>query len=225
MRKSPEPKESQSKEPSPTIMPLKLKSNTFQRKSKKPSLSTNQSKESGKESNICQLKPKSSTTQKGTTTSPDKVNTSRLVTLTEDTPQPPNTNKEPPTFHPKAESEPKLSTKPVTFQSQDQSSKEVNQLSDKEVSFKEPPNTSQAQLTPTPLTQLDQLSLDKPTPLEVKLTPLEDKPTPLEDKLTLPAEVESEEKTSTDNLKLVVTSPEEVESDNDPICKFHFVPF
>ena len=43
----------------------------------------NQSKDNGKEFNICQLKPKSSTTQKGITTFPNKANSSRNI-LTED---------------------------------------------------------------------------------------------------------------------------------------------
>lgn len=53
------------KEQSLIIMQLKLKSNISLNKSKKLLLSTNPLKEHGKESNIYQLKLKSSTTQKG----------------------------------------------------------------------------------------------------------------------------------------------------------------
>ena len=200
MKKSPELKESQSKEPSLIIMPLKLKSNTFQRKLKRPSLNTNQLKEFGKEFNIYQLKPKLFTTQKETTTLPDKANTLKLVTLKEDMPL-----LVPPTFQLKAESEQKLFTKPVTFQSHHQLFKD--QLSDKEDLFRVTLNTLLDQLMPKP-TAPDQSTLP------VKLTLL-DKPTLLE-------EVESEEKTFIDNHKLEATSPVEVESGNDFI-KFHFM--
>ena len=206
MKKSPELKEFQSKEPSLTIMPLKLKSNIFQKKSKRLSLNTNQSKEFGKEFNIYQLKPKSSTTQKETITSRAKANTSRPVMLKEVTPPP-----VPPTFHPKVESELKLFTKPVTFQSHHQLFKD--QLLDKVDSSKVPLNMLLDQLMPklTPLVQFIQLV--KPTPLD-KLT--------LPDKPTLPEVVELEEKMSTDNHKLEAMSLVEVESDNDFI-KFHFI--
>ena len=57
-------KESQLKELLLTIMLLKLKSNTSLKKLKKLLSNTNQSKEPGKEFNICQLKLKLFTTQK-----------------------------------------------------------------------------------------------------------------------------------------------------------------
>ena len=57
-------KEFPSKKPSPIIMLSKPKSSTFQKKSKKPSLSMNQSKELGREFNIYPLKLKLSTTQR-----------------------------------------------------------------------------------------------------------------------------------------------------------------
>lgn len=192
MKKSPELKEFQSKEPSLIIMPLKLKLNIFQRKLKRPSLNTNQSKEFSKEFNIYQLKPKLSTTQKETTTSQAKANTSRPVMLKEVTPL-----LVPPMSQLKVESELKPFTKPVTFQSLHQSFKD--QESDKD-SSKEPLNTL-----------LDQLIL-KPTP-PVQFIPLV-KPTPL-DKPTLLEEVELEEKPFTDNHKLEAMSLVEVESDND----------
>lgn len=185
-------------------MPLKLKSNTFQRKLNKPSSNTNQLKESSKEFNIFQSKLKSSTTQKETTTLPDKVNTSEPVMLIKDTLLPALINKEPPTFQPKAVLELKPSIKQVTFQSHHQSSKD-NLLLDKESPLKDKPNTLLDPLIP-PLTALDQFILPD------KLTPL-DKPTLLE-------AVESEEKTSTDNHKLEAMSLEEVESDNDLIDLF-----
>lgn len=126
MKKSPELKEFQSKEPSLITMPSRPKSNTFQRKSKRPSLNTSQSKESGKEFNIFQLKLKSSTTQKETITLLAKDNTSKPVTFKEDTPLEL-------TFHHKVESELKQFTKLDTFQIHHQSFKD--HLSDKE--FKE----------------------------------------------------------------------------------------
>lgn len=89
-------------------MPLKLKLNTFQRKSKKPSFNTSQLKEFGKESNISQLRPRLSTIQSETTTFLNLENTFKVDTL--------NQLKELPTFQVKAELEPKLSTKPDTSQ-------------------------------------------------------------------------------------------------------------
>lgn len=212
MKKSPELKEFQSKEPSPIIMPLKLKLNIFQKKSKRLSLNMNQSKESGKEFNICQLKPKLSTTQKETTTFQAKVNISRPVTLKEVTPL-----LVLPMFHLKVESELKQFTKPVTFQSHHQLFKD--QALDKEVSFKVPLNMLLDQLILKLIPLVQFIQLVKPTPLD-KLT-LPDKPTLLE-------VVELEEKTSTDNHKLEATSPVEVESDNDfiKISFYHyFLPF
>jgi hypothetical protein len=86
-------------------------------------------------------------------------------------------------------------------------------VSFKAVSFKEEP------LTPPPV----QSTLpDKPTPPLVQFTPLDKPLTPL-DKLTLLAEVESEERTFTDNHKLVDTSLEEVESDNDSLSVSSFI--
>jgi len=143
----------------------------------------NQLKESGKEFNICQLKLKSSTTQKETTTLLDNPNTSAL-----------DTNKEPPTFHPKVELEPKLSTKLDMLQFQDQLSKDNQSLD------KEPLNMSLAHNTPLNIALAQFIPLDKPTP-PVKLTLLE--------------VVELEEKTSTDNPKLKDMSLEAVESDNN----------
>ena len=201
-------------------MPLKLKSNTFQRKLKKPSLNTNQLKEFGKESNTCQSKPKSSTTQKGTTTLQAKVNTSRLVTLKEDMLQ--ATNKEwPPTPHTvkvpqptsKEDTQLKEVTPTPTFQ-------ELDKVELEEVSFKD-----QTLNTPPPPAQ--SIPLDKPTPPLDQLTQPVKPLTPL-DKLTPLEEVESEEKMSTDNHKLAATSPVEVESDNDSLSVslynqfFHF---
>lgn len=125
MKKSPELKEFLLREPSLIIMPLKLKLNTFQRKSKKQLLNMNLLRESGKEFNIFQSKLKSFTTQKETTTLPDKENTSKLATSKEDM------------FHHKVELEPKQSTKLDTFQTHHQLL--LVHLSDKE--FKEPLNT------------------------------------------------------------------------------------
>lgn len=110
MNKSPELKEFQLKGPSLTIMPLRLKLNIFRKKLKRLSLNMNQLREHGKEFNICQLKHKLFTTQKGTTTLQDKANTSKEVTHKSAEAR----SKEPPTFHLKAESEPKPSIKPVT---------------------------------------------------------------------------------------------------------------
>ena len=64
MKKLFTPKEFLLKEPSLTIMLLRLKLSTFLKKLNKPSLNTSQSKELGKESNICQLRPKLCTTQR-----------------------------------------------------------------------------------------------------------------------------------------------------------------
>lgn len=176
--KSPELKESQSKEPSLTIMPSKPKSNTFPNKSNKPSSNMNQSKESGKEFNISQLKLKLFTTPKEITTSQVKVDTSKPDTLKEVNkvdilPLPPLTNKVPLTFHPKAESELKP-TKLDTSQLEDQ-------LSDKD----------------NHTLLVDKLNMFKDLLILLPTLP-EDKPMSLE-------AVESEEKTSTELLKLEVT--------------------
>ncbi len=79
MNKLLEPKEFHSKESSPIIMPLKLKSNIFQKKLNKLLFNTNQLKEFGKKFNIYQLKLKLFTIQKEITTLLVKVNTSELV--------------------------------------------------------------------------------------------------------------------------------------------------
>ena len=172
----------------------------------------NQSKESGKEFNIYQLKLKSFTTQKETITFRAKANTSKPVTLKEDMPP-----LVPPTFQAKVELELKLSTKPVTFQSHHQLSKA--QLLDKEDSSKVPLNMLLDQLMLKLTAPAQFILLVKPTLLD-KLTPL--------DKLMSLEEVESEEKTSTDNHKLEAMLPVEVESDNDFIkisFYHHYLPF
>ena len=92
-------------------------------------------------------------------------------------------------------------------------SKELDKVELDKASFKDqPPNMFQDHNT-----LLDKpTALDKPTLLEDS-TSLEDKLTFLAVKLTSLEAVESEEKTSIDNPKLVVTSLVEVESDNDSL--------
>ena len=148
MKKLPELKESPLKEPSLITTLFKLKSNTFQRKLKKLLLSMSQLKEFGKEFSTCQLRPKSSITQKGTTTLLVRDNTSRPATLKEDMPQ--AINRAP------AGSELKLSTRQVIFQLKHHPSSKVNQWSDKEDSLVK-------ELTPKAVNTNTQL--DKPTQL------------------------------------------------------------
>lgn len=192
-----EPKESQSKELSPTIMPLKLKSNTFLNKSNKPSLNMNQLKESGKEFNIFQLKLKLFTIQKEITTSRVQVNTSKPDTLNqqEDILL---INKVPPTFHLKVESELKPFTKLGMYQF-------LDQLLDKEDLLVEVKLNMLLEVKHNML--LDQLILlELPTLPPVKPTLLE--------------EVELEEKMFTELPKPEVMLLEEVELDNDLFINF-----
>ncbi len=192
MKKSLELKESPSKEPSPTIMPLKLKSNTFLKKLKKLLSSMNQLKESSKEFNTYQLRHKLFTIQKGITTLQDKANTSRQVMLKEDIPSLDSKealqdiNKPPPTFHLEA-----LST---TFKEDTQLIEPVTLLPTKVYMDKvesemlitqDPPlNTSLDQLMAKQHTPLDHHTpLDKPI-LQDKLTPLGNKVIALDNKVT-----------------------------------------
>lgn len=187
-KKSPELKESQSKELSQTIMQFKLKSNISQKKLNKLSLNTNQLKEFGKEFNIFQLKLKLFTIPKEITTSRAQVNIFKLDMLKELLDTKPLINKVQLTFHLKVELEPKLFIKLVMFQLEDQ-------LLDKEVLFLEVKlNMFQED---NPNMSLDKLNMfpDQHIQLELLI---------LQVKLTLLVEVELEDKTFTELLKLEV---------------------
>jgi hypothetical protein len=205
MNKSPELKESQSKEPSPTIMPLKLKSNIFQNKLNKQSLNMNQSKELGKESNIFQLKPKLFTTHKEITTFHNKVKLFKVVILHH---QP--IKLVPLTFQLKVELELKQFIKLGMFQLQMQ----FMPIQDIQLVFK----------VDTPLKSKEDILLEfkEDILLELPLIPLDNNmlldplPMLLEDKLLLMllVTVELEDKMSTKHHKLEVMLLEEVELDN-----------
>lgn len=75
-KRSSTPRESPSKGPSPTTTLSKPKSNTFPRKSNRPSSSMSPSKEPGNVFNICPSKPKSFTTQREKNMFKGKANTS-----------------------------------------------------------------------------------------------------------------------------------------------------
>lgn len=183
-KKSPEPKEFQLKELSLTIMQFKLKSNISQKKSNKPSLNTNQSKEFGKEFNIFQLKLKLSTILKETITSRAQVNTFKLDMLKELLDTKLLINKVQLMFHLKVELELKLYIKLVMSQLEDQ-------LLDKEVLFLEVKLNMFLEVNPNMLLDKPNMFLDQHIQLE---------PLILQDKLTLLEEVELEDKTSTEQI-------------------------
>jgi hypothetical protein len=221
MKKLQELKEFHMKELSPTIMPLKLKLNTFLKKSNKPSLNMNQLKELGKEFNISQLKPKLFIIQKEIITSHKQEKSSKVDIL----PHQPPINKVPPTFQLKVELELKLFTK------LDMSQLLLKLFMDK-TSDTPPEDKSDIPLEVNILLEVkSDIPLEVNTPLEVKLdkphTPLEDNMS--QDQLTLPDKppmllevAELEEKLFTDNPKLEVTLLEEVESDNIEFDVYYF---
>lgn len=229
MKKSPELKESPSKEPSPTTTLSRHRSNTFLRKLRRQLSSMSQWKECGKECNTYQWRLKSFTIQRGITTLLGKVNTSEVAMLRVDTRQ-----LEQLMSRPKAESELKPFTKPAMSHPHHLSFKDP--LSGRDLSKgppnmaldMEPPLTPQGQFildnnltqankdtpldskdTPPPATLLN----SKDIPPDIKDIPRGNKDIPLDRPTSLEA-VESEEKMFTDNHKLVMLL-EEVESDND----------
>jgi len=188
-------------------MPLKLKLNTFQRKSKKQSLNTNQSKESGKEFNIYQLKLKLFTTQNETTTSHNQEKSSKEVTL--------NHINRPLTFQAKVELEPKQFTKLDTFHLDkplmlppDTNKEDILKADIKEDTFKE-----EATSTTTELPTLMELTLPEEVESDNKDRPY-----------TPPLEPDKD-KPSTELLVLTEdTLLEEVELDNKTIdCQYNFI--
>jgi hypothetical protein len=188
MKKSPELKEFQSKEPSPTITQFKHKSNIFQNKSNKLTLSMSQLKEFGKEFNIFQLKLKSFTIQKEIIMSRAQVDIFKLDMLKELLDIKPLINKVQLTSHLKVVLEQKLYIKMVMPQLEEQ-------LLDKEALFLE------VKLNMFQVVNLNML-LDKLNTFPGQHIQLELLIQQV--KLTLLEEVELEDKMFTELLKLEV---------------------
>ena len=187
-KKSPELKEFQSKEQSPTIMQFKLKSNIFLKKSNKLSLSTSQLKEFGKEFNIFQLKLKLFTIQKEIITSRAQVDIFKLDMLKELLDIIPLINKVQLTFHLKVVLEQKLYIKLVIPQLEEQLLDKVALFLEVKLNMSQVANLNMLQ---------DKLNTfpDQHIQLELLI---------LQVKLTLLEEVELEDKTFTELLKLEV---------------------